>query len=109
MIVTDNAVIKLMQDVVDRPVVVAFTYTSCYALVLHTRDRGDNHIGFTVLTEDDTNWFKSNDGLSGSSYWICNIMILFSEAESWCMMNADKDMYDMGNGERQYGWKVRAK
>uniref|UniRef100_A0A6M3LLD9 Uncharacterized protein n=1 Tax=viral metagenome TaxID=1070528 RepID=A0A6M3LLD9_9ZZZZ len=61
----------------------------CAGIALIPRGPLDNHIMFIILTEDDGNWFVSNDGFS--SFWLDDLHIQLNRAKKWMEKNATKD------------------
>lgn len=58
----------------------------CQGVGLIPRGPKDNHICFLILSEDDENWFCSNE--SGSSFWIPDLVKQLDQALKWMRENA---------------------
>ena len=67
---------------------------SCAGIALTKRGPTDPHIMFLILTEDDENWFISNNGFS--SFWIDDLEIQIKKAKEWMENNAIKDPSGFG-------------
>lgn len=64
---------------------------TCCGIALVPRGPNDNHICFIILTEDDGNWFVTNNLLS--TYWLPDLEKQLEYAKSWLIKNTDKDKY----------------
>lgn len=73
----------------------------CFGVIL-TERREDGHVCFSIVVEDDGNWFYSKSPES-SSFWLTELHEQMGHALEWCKNHADPDMYE----GRQIGWKVR--
>ena len=67
---------------------------NCAGVCLHLRGEDDNHICFTVLVEDDDNWFISKRGFS--SFWLWDLRVVLENAQNWLERNAEKDSSGFG-------------
>ena len=74
----------------------------CKGVRLVPRGANDNHICIEILTEDDGNWFESNQ--SFSSYWIDDLIEQLTLAKQY--MKTQSPHIHEG---RQYGWKFKEK
>lgn len=63
----------------------------CCGIALVPRGKSDNHICFIILTEDDGNWFVTNNLLS--THWLPDLEKQLEYAKSWLIKNAEKDSY----------------
>lgn len=48
---------------------------------LSKRGPNDNHVIFTILSEDDGNWFTSEHGRS--TYWLKDLQDVLAETQAW--------------------------
>jgi hypothetical protein len=64
---------------------------TCCGVALVKRGPNDNHICFIILTEDDENWFVSNNLCS--TYWLPDLEKQLIYAKRWIIKNAEKDTY----------------
>lgn len=71
-------------------------------IVLSKRGDNDPHIMFTIISEDDGDWFKEVNNCS-SSYWIDDLREQITEASIWLKNEALPDIYE----GRQYGYKIK--
>lgn len=71
-------------------------------LTKRNENKNDNHICLQILTEDDGEWFDSNNSFSSS--WIDELIELLQITKAY-IETQDPDMY---NG-KQYGWKFKDK
>lgn len=69
---------------------------ACKGVVLTRRGDEDPHVCFTVVTEDDGNWFVSQSHTS--SFWYPDLMRQIQAAQAWmeanCVKNPDGFGYD---------------
>lgn len=92
--------------------------SECHGVVLSKRSssKEDNHVMITVITEDDENWFVSeNPGFS--SFWFPLYITVMKRALKWMKENCDPDMVNtlgesvktIGDAQTfmQCGWKFR--
>ena len=73
----------------------------CMGVGLTERDEDDNHVMFTLLVEDDENWFPNTETGGGgtSSYWLPELIGVLDEAHTWMKKHCEQD------GE--HGWKFK--
>lgn len=78
----------------------------CCGVALEPRDdeSGDLHVMFTIISEDDGQWFKG--GGPTSSHWITDLALQLKAAEDWATANCDPDISE--HDGKQYGWKFRS-
>lgn len=62
---------------------------NCKGIALHPRGRKDEHVLFTILTEDDEDWFVSGSG--SSSYWMPELVAVLDAAKEWMDTNCLSD------------------
>jgi hypothetical protein len=72
----------------------------CKGVRLVPRGVNDNHICFEILTEDDGNWFLSEN--SSSSHW-CEELIAMMQMALEYMKTQEPDMHE----GTQYGWNFK--
>lgn len=63
-------------------------------VLLSNRAPNDPHVVFTIITEDDGQWFMGGDSVT-SGYWLKDLQQVLKEAEVWLDNFATKD---------QWGW-----
>lgn len=68
----------------------------CHGVILTHRGEDDPHVCVQIITEDDENWFVSDN--SFSSFWLPDLMSVLQEAQDWMNQNCDMD---------DCGWKFR--
>lgn len=73
----------------------------CKGVKLTERGVNDNHICLQILTEDDENWFPSEN--SFSSGWIDELIEQLQIAKKY-METQEPDIHE----GRQYGWKFKS-
>jgi ABC-type glycerol-3-phosphate transport system substrate-binding protein len=62
----------------------------CFGIGLRKRGGdADPHVEFTILVEDDGNWFLAPDG--GSSYWMSDLQEVLTAAIDWVKANCVED------------------
>jgi hypothetical protein len=71
-----------------------------FGVSLTPRGDKDNHICFTILSEDDGSWFTKD--VSASSYWIDDLIEQLQMAKRY-MKTQKPDMYD----GQQLGFKFK--
>lgn len=72
----------------------------CKGIALSRRGKNDPHVMFTVLTEDDGNWFASNGPTS--LYWMMELQQQMNASVLWLRENADVS-------PDGYGWVFKEK
>lgn len=79
----------------------------CNGIGLTKRGPDDPHVCFTILTEDDENWFVDSGG--ASSFWLKDLQTVLAEAMDWIEKNCDPDIptNDSWPKGQQCGWKFR--
>ena len=70
---------------------------ACHGVVFTRRGKDDPHVCMQIITEDDENWFVSDN--SFSTYWLPQLMTVLQEARDWMDKNCDKT---------DEGWTFRA-
>jgi len=71
---------------------------SCHGVILTRRGgKDDPHVCVQIITEDDENWFISDNNFS--SFWLPMLMSVLQEAQDWMEKNCDPD--------DDWGWKFR--
>lgn len=73
---------------------------------LSRRRARDPHVVFTILSEDEGNWFiagREGVGLSSSTYLMQEMIDVLQEAFSWVCENCDPYLV----GDETYGWKFK--
>ena len=73
---------------------------NCHGVAFVPRGPGDQHICMLMLTEDDEQWFLSQDGDMGSPSWLPDWIEVLERAKIWLEVNGTPDIH---NG-RQYGY-----
>jgi hypothetical protein len=68
----------------------------CHGVILTHRGKSDPHVCVQIITEDDDNWFISDN--SFSSFWLPDLMSILEEAFDWIDKNCD---------DGDCGWKFR--
>ena len=57
---------------------------NCFGVVLSARTHDDFHVCFTIIVEDDGNWFIDNKGKT-DSYWLIEVIEVLTEARKWIL------------------------
>jgi hypothetical protein len=70
----------------------------CMGVGLRRRGDDDLHVMFTLLVEDDGNWYVSSGNIS--SHWFPELMEVLDEARHWLGEHCEHG---------QYGWAFRKK
>ena len=71
---------------------------SCHGVILTRRGgKDDPHVCVQIITEDDENWFISDNNFS--SFWLPPLMSVLQQAQDWMEKNCDSD--------DKFGWKFR--
>lgn len=70
----------------------------CFGVHLKMRGSTDPYIIYSIIVEDDGNWYDNNKGTSGSG-WILDLMEQFIHAMNW--MN----IYCIQDG--RHGWTLK--
>lgn len=68
------------------------------AVVVHLRDQNDDHLCFSILGEDDGNWFNRTGG--ASSFWFPELLTLMVRTKKWLRSNAELE-------ENGIGWRKK--
>jgi len=61
----------------------------CHGVILTQRGKKDPHVCVQIITEDDDNWFISDN--SFSSFWLPDLMSILEEAFDWIDKNCVED------------------
>ena len=61
----------------------------CHGVCIATRGENDLHLCIYLLTEDDYNWFTSEN--SFSSFWLNGVIDVLGDALDWLRKHADRD------------------
>jgi hypothetical protein len=69
-----------------------------FGVGLLPRGENDPHVLVQLLSEDDENWFPSEQPTS--SYWTSDLQAVLSEAQGWMEANCDPD-------KDGYGWQFK--
>ena len=64
-------------------------FGDCFGVVLLQRSQTDRAVMFQIVSEDDGNWFKEDDG-SGSAYWIPDLLEQLTRAKDWSDANTNQ-------------------
>ena len=75
--------------------IVHTVYGDCYGICISKREDNDDHLCWTILVEDDANWFVSERG--GSSFWLIDLQNVIEETITWLDNNAVKN---------RWGWSL---
>ena len=75
-----------------------------FGVVLSERGPDDPHVRFTVIGEDDGNWFVSEGGASSS--WLSELISVLNEAHRWITRNCARE--PSGFGWRFVGWNAES-
>ena len=68
---------------------------NCFGVILSARGKDDPHVCFTIIVEDDGNWFVSKNGQS-SSFWLPELIGVLAEVDDWLADNCTKESGGFG-------------
>lgn len=81
----------------DIPDVIHVEKGDCVGIVLNLRAPNDRHICWTLICEDDGNWFATTEGCS--TYWLPDLEEGLNRTKTWLSNNATRD---------EWGWLAPA-
>jgi len=64
---------------------------NCFGVVLSERTSDDPHVCFTIIVEDDGNWFVNGKD-AASAVWVGELHELLGEANRWMVEHCKKDV-----------------
>jgi len=79
----------------------------CMGVKLSARRDGDPHLCFTIMVENDGEWFER---MGASSAWLDELIDVLQQARDYCAKHHAPDIAKRAPGfppNTQFGWKIK--